>query len=58
MTLEWEQISLDKVMNAELSMSSLEIWCNESQERYVIIIKENDLAKLEGICKGKIALFM
>ena len=44
-------ISLDKVMNAELSMSSLEIWCNESQERYVIIIKENDLAKLEGICK-------
>ncbi len=43
-------ISLDNVSNAEESMSSLEIWCNESQERYVIIIREKDLAELQNIC--------
>ena len=51
MTLEWALIiSLDNVTNAEESMSSLEIWCNESQERYVIIIREKDLAELQNIC--------
>ena len=43
-------ISLDNVTNAEESMSSLEIWCNESQERYVIIIREKDLVELQNIC--------
>ena len=43
-------ISLDNVTNAEENMSSLEIWCNESQERYVIIIREKDLAELQNIC--------
>ena len=43
-------ISLDDVTNAEESMSSLEVWCNESQERYVIIIRERDLAELQSIC--------
>ena len=44
-------ISLDNVAIAESNMSSLEIWCNESQERYVLIIHENNLAKFENICK-------
>ena len=43
-------ISLDNVTNAEEDMSSLEIWCNESQERYVIIIREKDLVELQNIC--------
>ena len=43
-------ISFDNVSNAEESMTSLEIWCNESQERYVIIIREKDLAELQNIC--------
>ncbi len=35
-------ILLDNVAVAESNMSSLEIWCNESQERYVLIIEKDD----------------
>ena len=31
-------------------MSSLEIWCNVSQERYVLAIEKEDLEKLKTIC--------
>jgi phosphoribosylformylglycinamidine synthase len=34
----------------DTSMSPLEIWCNESQERYVIAISPDSLAKFSGIC--------
>jgi len=32
-------------------MSSMEIWCNESQERYVLAVGRNDLAAFEEIAK-------
>ena len=32
-------------------MSPLEIWCNESQERYVIAVMPEDLARFEAICE-------
>ncbi|KAJ3021543.1 hypothetical protein HKX48_008305 [Thoreauomyces humboldtii] len=32
-------------------MSPMEIWCNESQERYVLAVLPKDLARFEGICK-------
>ena len=35
----------------ESGMSPAEIWCNESQERYVLAIKEKDLDLLKSICK-------
>ena len=31
-------------------MSPLEIWCNESQERYVIAIKEKSIDLFNEIC--------
>lgn len=33
------------------SMSPMEIWCNESQERYVLALDEKDLPQLEALCK-------
>ena len=32
-------------------MSPLEIWCNESQERYVLSIKDNDINIFQAICQ-------
>ncbi len=33
------------------SMTPMEVWCNESQERYVLSIKPEKLAEFEMICK-------
>ena len=41
---------LRQVPNDEPSMSPLEIWCNESQERYVMAIPPNKIAEFEDIC--------
>jgi phosphoribosylformylglycinamidine synthase len=32
-------------------MSPLEIWCNESQERYVMAVEPQNLARFEAICQ-------
>ncbi|KAJ3162162.1 hypothetical protein HDU88_007082 [Geranomyces variabilis] len=32
-------------------MSPMEIWCNESQERYVMAVRPVDLPRFEAICK-------
>ncbi|MES2664091.1 MAG: phosphoribosylformylglycinamidine synthase, partial [Pseudomonadota bacterium] len=37
--------------NAEPGMSPLEIWCNESQERYVLAIAPDDLTLFTDICE-------
>ena len=41
---------LRKVPNDERSMAPHEIWCNESQERYVIAVSDKNLAVFEQIC--------
>ncbi len=41
---------LRKVNNDEPGMAPLEIWCNEAQERYVMAVSPEDLAKFEEIC--------
>jgi phosphoribosylformylglycinamidine synthase len=41
---------LRKVPNDERSMAPHEIWCNESQERYVIAVSDKNLAAFEQIC--------
>ncbi len=41
---------LRAVPNDEPGMSPLEIWCNESQERYVLAIEPEHLARFEAIC--------
>ncbi|MBK1880425.1 phosphoribosylformylglycinamidine synthase [Pelagicoccus mobilis] len=42
---------LRKVNNDEPGMSPLEIWCNESQERYVMAIPGDRIETFEAICK-------
>jgi len=42
--------SLRDIPSAESEMSPLEIWCNESQERYVLAVNSSDLARFESIC--------
>ncbi|MCP8897805.1 phosphoribosylformylglycinamidine synthase [Gilvimarinus xylanilyticus] len=42
---------LRNVPNDEPSMSPLAIWCNESQERYVLAIAPENLARFEQMCE-------
>ncbi len=44
------KFSLREIPSAETSMSPLEIWCNEAQERYVLAIDAGDLERFENIC--------
>ncbi len=48
---------LRKVPNDERSMAPHEIWCNESQERYVIAVSDKNLARFEQICQRERAPF-
>ena len=45
------KFELRNVPNDEPGMSPLAIWCNESQERYVLAIKPEDLPRFEAICQ-------
>ena len=42
---------LRDIPNDEPGMSPMEIWCNESQERYVLAIREENLPIFEAICQ-------
>ena len=42
---------LRNVPNDEKAMSPLEIWCNESQERYVLAVRKENLARFEDLCQ-------
>jgi len=42
---------LREVPNDDPGMAPLEIWCNESQERYVLAIERERLDAFEAICK-------
>ncbi len=44
------RFDLRAVPNDEPGMSPLAIWCNEAQERYVLAVKEGDLAQFDAIC--------
>ena len=45
------KFELRSVPNDEPGMSPLEIWCNESQERYVMAVEPEHLARFEAICQ-------
>jgi phosphoribosylformylglycinamidine synthase len=48
---------LRKVPNDEPGMSPLQIWCNESQERYVLAVMPENLPVFEGFCKRERAQY-
>ncbi|SEJ34921.1 phosphoribosylformylglycinamidine synthase [Pseudomonas linyingensis] len=45
------RFELRNVPNDEPGMSPLEIWCNESQERYVLSVDAADLETFKAICE-------
>ncbi|PML04779.1 phosphoribosylformylglycinamidine synthase [Vibrio breoganii] len=45
------KFQLRDVPNDEPGMSPLEIWCNESQERYVMAVADENMAAFDAICK-------
>lgn len=45
------RFELRKVPNDEPGMAPVEIWCNEAQERYVLAVKPQDMARFEAICQ-------
>jgi phosphoribosylformylglycinamidine synthase len=44
-------LELREIPSADGAMSPMEIWCNESQERYVLAIEEDRLKEFESLCK-------
>lgn len=45
------KFQLRNVPNDEPGMSPLEIWCNESQERYVLAVAAEDMLLFDAICQ-------
>ncbi|WP_191602156.1 phosphoribosylformylglycinamidine synthase [Marinomonas algicola] len=45
------KFDLRRVLNDERGMSPLEIWCNESQERYVMAVPPARLAEFTALCE-------
>ena len=45
------KIELRDVANAEPGMSPMGIWCNEAQERYVLIIADSRLDEFQSLCE-------
>ncbi len=44
-------LELRAIPNDEPGMSPLELWCNESQERFVLAVQDADLKKFTDICE-------
>ncbi|MFO0600621.1 MAG: phosphoribosylformylglycinamidine synthase [Myxococcaceae bacterium] len=51
------KFELRKVPSDEPGMSPLELWCNESQERYVLAIAADSLSRFEAFCRRERAPF-
>ncbi|MGB5247958.1 MAG: phosphoribosylformylglycinamidine synthase, partial [Woeseia sp.] len=45
------QIDLRKIPNAEPGLSPMAIWCNEAQERYVLIVAAERMAEFDELCE-------
>jgi phosphoribosylformylglycinamidine synthase len=45
------RIDLRKIPSAESELSPMEIWCNESQERYVLALVPGSTAKFAAVCE-------
>ena len=44
-------LELDRIPCDDPHMSPMQIWCNESQERYVLGLRPTDVARFEAICE-------
>ena len=48
---------LRKILNDEPGMSPMQIWCNESQERYVLAVNPDLFDQFEAICRRERCLY-
>ena len=44
------KLKLRNIPSVDPSLSPVEIWCNEAQERYVLAVEEQDLTRFEALC--------
>jgi phosphoribosylformylglycinamidine synthase len=51
------ELDLRRVPNDEAGMSPMEIWCNESQERYVLAIADRHLADFIALCERERCIY-
>ncbi len=51
------RFELRNIPNDEPGMAPHEIWCNESQERYVLAVAPEDMARFEAICQRERAQY-
>jgi len=51
------ECDIRKVPCVDRSMSSMEIWCCEAQERYVLAVSQEDLPNFERICQRERAVY-
>ncbi len=45
------RLELRRVPSAEPGMAPVEIWCNEAQERYVLIVQPEDMPRFVELCE-------
>ncbi|KAI5919084.1 CobB/CobQ-like glutamine amidotransferase domain-containing protein [Camillea tinctor] len=45
------RFELRQIESADNSMSPLQIWCNEAQERYVLLVNKDNLNRFASICR-------
>ncbi len=50
-------IQLRNIPNDEAGMSPMQIWCNESQERYVLVIATESIDEFRALCERECAPF-
>ncbi len=44
------KFELGRVLRADPSLSPMELWCNESQERYVLVVKAEQVEAFAALC--------
>ena len=51
------RFQLRAIHNDDPSMSPMQVWCNEAQERYVLVVGRNDLDRFEEMAKRERCLY-
>ncbi len=51
------KLDLRAIPSADPSLSPVEIWCNEAQERYVLAVEDKHLATFKALCERERAPF-
>jgi phosphoribosylformylglycinamidine synthase len=51
------KINLDKIPSDDSSLSPMQLWCNEAQERYVLAIAPQNIERFRAICVRERCLF-